>query len=108
MLLLIKASQYEEYVVLWNFQDDVVEKLVLEISEDPHREILVLTLGAGNCSCSIDSIFRLLLITLHPALLQLHLLINLSESAKIACMCVGDITTLGPKLFSRLLSAMPT
>ncbi|PKI63519.1 hypothetical protein CRG98_016186 [Punica granatum] len=44
------------------FLDNVVDKLVQEISEDPHREILVFTLGAG------------------------------------------DITTLGPKLLSRLKS----
>lgn len=85
----------------------MVEKLVLEISEDPHREILILTLGAGNCSCLVDSIFLLLLIILHPALLRHHLLMNLSESAKIARVCVGDITTLGPKLFSRLMSVKP-
>lgn len=38
----------------------MIDKLVLEISEDPHREILVLTLGSGNSSCLISNVFLLL------------------------------------------------
>lgn len=31
-------------------KEDVVDKLALEISKDPLREIVILTLGAGNQS----------------------------------------------------------
>lgn len=40
-------------------QDDVVNKLALEISKDPLRQIVILTLGAGNQSliCQISLLY---------------------------------------------------